>query len=177
MKRVILPLILFILVVLEGVAIEFLPRFLVGNGFLVTPHWVLVTLLLITTFYDLKDTYHSVVYGLIFGLLVDIVYTGTLGVYMFTYAVITYAIHGLMKVLHSNFFVAILVVAVGVALADLTIYAIYLVVGITDMVWQDYLTARMIPTVILNLIFLIVFYPLLVKLLVYLKGEHHSKNN
>ncbi|MUK86975.1 rod shape-determining protein MreD [Ornithinibacillus sp. L9] len=170
MKRLFLPLLLFIFLVFEGVAIELLPNNLVGD-FLIIPHWVLILLIYITIFYDLEDTYHSVVYALIFGLLIDIVYTGTLGVYMFTYAIVTYVIHSLMKVLHSNFYVTVLAGIIGVALADLAIFVIYMVVGITDFAWSVYVGSRLIPTVLANIVFLLLLYPFIAKRLVNWKHE------
>ncbi|MFD2046218.1 rod shape-determining protein MreD [Ornithinibacillus salinisoli] len=177
MKRLFLPLILFVFLVFEGVAIELLPESLVGSSLLIIPHWVLITLIYITIFYDLKDTYHSIVYALVFGLLIDIVYTGVLGVYMFTYAIVTYIIHSLMKLLHSNFYATILAGTLAIAFADMAIYVIYLVVGITALPWNDYLMIRLIPTVLANQMFLLLLYPLIAKRLSIWKQQQLSGNS
>src|SRR5690625_3362132 len=85
MSRIYLPLILFLLLVLQGVAVDLLPRFLVSGQTFIISHWVFVILIYITIYYDDNLSFNAVVYGVIFGLLIDIVYTNVLGVYMFTY--------------------------------------------------------------------------------------------
>ncbi len=103
MSRIVIPFLLFLLLVLEGVALDLLPFSLVESDVQLVPHWVLVFLILKIIFFDREDTYASVIHGFIFGFLIDVVYTGVLGVYMFSYALVVYLIHGLAKVLHANF--------------------------------------------------------------------------
>ncbi|RDW21665.1 rod shape-determining protein MreD [Oceanobacillus chungangensis] len=163
MKRLYIPLLLFLLLILEGVAIDFLPSTVVMGNQLFTPHWVAGFLVLVAVLYDKDDTYFAVVYALIFGLLLDAVYAGVLGVYMFSYTVSIYIIQNLKKMLHGNFFVVVLLGVVGIIIADIMIYIIYLIIGMTDMFWQDYLFNRLLPTVLLNLLFMIIIYPLFAK--------------
>ncbi|WP_100011951.1 rod shape-determining protein MreD [Lentibacillus sediminis] len=162
MKRIYLPLILFLLLLLEGVALKLLPPGLVISDLLITPHWVLVFLILVSIFYDREDTYYSVLYALLFGLLFDIVYTGILGVYMFSYALVVYIVHGLRRMLHGNIFASLLLGAVGIVIADIFIYMVYTVVGMTEVVWADYLMTRLLPSLLANWLFLVIIYPLTV---------------
>src|SRR5690625_651119 len=101
MKRLYLPLILFLFMVLEGVALELLPANLVMSNSIIVPHWVFIFLAFIAIFFDEENTYYSILYAVIFGLLIDVVYTGVLGVYMFSYAVSVYVIYGLKKMIHE----------------------------------------------------------------------------
>lgn len=174
MKRLYLPLILFVFVILEGVAIELLPPSFVINDLLIIPHWVFIFLLYMAIFYDSDRTYFAVLYGAIFGLLIDMVYTGVLGVYMFAYAFSIYVIHGLRKFLHANIYVTILLGIAGILLADFTIYLVYMVVGLTDMVLEDYLLYRLVPTILANLLFLLVLFPFKGRLLKW-HGEQIKK--
>lgn len=160
MKRLYLPLILFLILNLEGVALELLPNFLVNTSSLIVPHWVFVFLLFMAIFFDDEDTYYSIIYAIIFGLLIDVVYTGVLGVYMFSYAIVIYIIHELKRLFHANLFVTMILGLLGIALADISIYIIYSVIGMTNMLWGDYLVYRLLPTVLANIIFLIIFYPI-----------------
>ncbi|WP_404453256.1 rod shape-determining protein MreD [Virgibacillus necropolis] len=177
MKRLYLPLILFVFVILEGVAIELLPPSFVMNDLLIIPHWVFIFLLYIAIFYDTDQTYFSVLYGAIFGMLIDIVYTGVLGVYMFAYAFNIYVMHGIRKLLHANFYVTILLGIFGISLTDFTIFLIFTVVGLTDMALVDYLIYRLIPTILANLLFLLVLYPITKNRLVQWQDEQISKSN
>src|SRR5690625_6852625 len=71
---------------------------------IIVPHWVFIFLAFIAIFFDEENTYYSILYAVIFGLLIDVVYTGVLGVYMFSYAVCVYVFYGLMKMFHSNIY-------------------------------------------------------------------------
>lgn len=177
MKRLLLPLILFFLLVLEGVALELLPVKLVAGNFLIVPHWVLVFLLFMAIFYDKENTYFSVLYGVLFGLLIDAVYTGILGVYMFAYALIAYIIHGLKKMLHANIYVTMLLGVLGIALADIAIYFIFLFIEITDIRFVEYIKFRLLPTVIANLLFLLAIYPIMNNRLARWKAEQLSDSD
>ncbi len=174
MKRLYLPLILFLFIVLEGVALDLLPNQLLSTSTLIVPHWVLVILIYIVIFYDLEDTYYSIVYGVIFGLLIDIVYTGVLGIYMFSYGFGIYIIHELRRLVHTNFYTVMIIGIIGISLTDLFIHTIYKMIGLADVMWEEYLLLRLVPTVLANLILLIIFYPLFKKWLVKWSSELSS---
>ncbi|MFC3040017.1 rod shape-determining protein MreD [Virgibacillus xinjiangensis] len=163
MKRLYVPGILFLLTISEGVALDLLPPGIVSGDYLIIPHWVLIFLVMLAIFYDKESTYYSVLYALAFGFLIDIVYTGILGVYMFSYAAAVYLAHGLKKILHDNILTALLLGMLGIVAADIFIYVIYMIVGTAAMIWENYLMYRLLPTVLANLFFLIIFYPIIVK--------------
>src|SRR5690625_3669251 len=102
MRRLYIPIILFLLLALEGVAIDFLPSVLTDHKTLLIPHWVLIYSFLIALFYDHDYTYYSMIYAAIFGFLIDIVYTDILGVYMFAYALGTYIVLLLKRAFHVS---------------------------------------------------------------------------
>src|SRR5699024_3030107 len=102
MIRLVLIGITFLILVSEGVALELLPTVLTSSATLIVPHWLLVFLVLINLFYDTNETYFSIYLGIVFGLLIDIVYTGILGAYMFTYPFTLYLIHLLKRFVQSN---------------------------------------------------------------------------
>ncbi|WP_079530410.1 rod shape-determining protein MreD [Halobacillus hunanensis] len=159
MRRYIIPAVLFILLAIQGMAMSLLPANIVYSDLLVTPHWVLCFIVIIAIFYDKDHTYHAIWYGMIFGLLIDVVYTGVLGVYMATYAMTAYVLHGLKELVHANFIVASLLAILSVALADTMLYMIYSFVQVTTISWGNYATSRLLPTVAGNMIFFIILYP------------------
>ena len=177
MKRLYLPLILFIFVILEGLAIDLLPKEIVLSEYLIIAHWVLAFLVYIAIYYDTESTYYSVVYAFIFGLLIDIVYTGILGVYMFSYGIVIYIVRGLQKLLQRNLFVLLLLSIGTFIMADLLIYIMYYVVGITEMMWKDYLVNRLIPTIFANLLFILILFPIFKKSIVRWSREQLTKGN
>src|SRR5699024_12722093 len=93
MKRLLLPLILFIRFVMEVVAIYLLPPSLSSEHMLIAGHCVFMFLILISLLYDPEETFFAIIYGICFGLLTDVVYTGVLGVYMFIYPMTLYLLH------------------------------------------------------------------------------------
>lgn len=173
MKHLYLPLILFLLLVFEGVGIELLPSVILDSHSQLIPHWVLIFLIFITLFYDQESTYFSVLYGVIFGLLIDVVYTDVLGVYMFSYGIVVYIIHVLKRTFQENFFVTTILCIFGVGLAELIINTVYFVIGLADFVWDDYFYFRLLPTVLANLVFLMFIYPIFNKRLARWRMTHN----
>ncbi|KGP73887.1 rod shape-determining protein MreD [Pontibacillus yanchengensis] len=161
MKRLLLPLTLLLFLVLEGTAMDFLPKEWLLANYYIIPHWVLVVLTYIAIFYDFDSTYYCVLYGIIFGLLIDLIYTDMLGVYMFTYGLVIYITHGFKKMLHSNVFVTLLLTIVAIVLADAIIYVLYSFIQATEMVWETYTLMSLLPTLAANVLFAVLLYPLL----------------
>ncbi|WP_053219029.1 rod shape-determining protein MreD [Virgibacillus senegalensis] len=176
MARFYLPLFLLFLLVLEGVAVDFLPNSLVTGRWMIAAHWVLLYSVLISIFYDLENTYVSVLYAIVFGLMIDIVYTSVLGVYMFIYPLVVYAIHGLKKLLHTNFLVAMVLSALAVALADTGVYIVYSFIGLTELPWKEFFFIRLVPTLFANMLFLIIIYPLTKSKLIKWSAERFSNS-
>ncbi|MCP3030454.1 rod shape-determining protein MreD [Halobacillus sp. A1] len=161
MIRLTISCLLIILLVFQGMAMSLLPAKIAYSELLMTPHWVLCFVLIIAIFFDKDDTYHCVWYGMIFGLLIDVVYTGVLGVYMVTYTIVAYVIHGVHKWVHETFFVSLLLAMAGVGLADAVLYVIYSFVQITEMPWWNYVVLRLVPTILANVVFFVFLYPLM----------------
>src|SRR5699024_10705215 len=118
MKRLFIPFILFLLVVLEGVAIGLLLYRLSTSSYLIVPHWVFIALALLSIFYDSYDTVNAVIYAAVFGLLIDIVYTDLLGVYMFSYAVGIFVVHLLKRLFIENLLLTILMTVIGLMVTE-----------------------------------------------------------
>lgn len=177
MKHLYIPLLLFIFLVLEGVAQEFLPSTLVYGNWLIIPHFVLVYLVMIAVFYDNDRTYYVVLYGIIFGIMIDIVYTNILGIYMFVYALTAYAVHGIKKMLHGNFIVALLLSAAAVAIGDTGVHIIYSFIEGNTIGIGESLTRRLIPSILANLIFFLLIYPLTKNSLERLASSRRERNN
>jgi rod shape-determining protein MreD len=157
---------------MEGVALELLPISILASDLLIVPHWVLLFLVLTAIFYERDTTYYSIIYALVFGLLIDVVYTGVLGVYMFSYAFVIYLVLGLRKVFHGNIYVSLLLGIISVILADVAIHVIYSAAGIIQMMWNDYAINRLLPTVGSNIVFLLILYPLIAKRLSTWRERH-----
>ncbi|WP_217586854.1 rod shape-determining protein MreD [Lentibacillus saliphilus] len=161
MKRLYVPLLLFFLIVVEGIALEILPADVVAGESMIIPHWLLIALVFSSIFYDREQSWLSVGYALLFGFLFDIAYTGILGVYMFSYGVAIYVTHSLKKYLQSNIYTAMMIGTLAIIVADGIIEVIFSLVGFANISLSEYIMFRLVPTILANLLFLIASYPIL----------------
>lgn len=165
MKHFVLPFILFLLLVSEGIALDLLPASLTSSDTLIVPHWVFLFLLLIGLFYDSNDTFYSILYGIIFGLLIDIVYTGVLGIYMFIYPFALYVGYLLKRLLQTNIHMTILIAIVTMTVIEIFLVFVFSVVGMVETTASHFIVRRLLPTLLANILFLIPLYFLSVKTL------------
>jgi rod shape-determining protein MreD len=172
MKRLFLPLFLLVFLVLESTAITLLPEEWIHSGNFLIPHWTLVFCILIAVFYDRDHTYYCLLYAIIFGFLIDLTYTNILGVYMFSYGLVVFICHELKRMLHPNFIVAFMLTFVGLVISEHLLYFMYYMIGQTDLIWTSYAKSRLIPTILGNILFLLIIYPLFKNKLQVWSDEH-----
>lgn len=171
MRKTLLAIVLFIFLVLEGVALELLPESFINVSIIFIPHWILVFLIVLNLFYETNKPHIFIVYAIIFGLLVDIVYTDTLGVYMFAYGLALFVATLLKRILQENFLMTIITTIIAIMIIEGVIGGVYTVLGITNVYWLDNLTMRLIPTIIANLVFLFIIYPFAKKVIINLNNR------
>src|SRR5699024_9257227 len=108
MRRMIpflIALICFILIILEGTfALNLLP--FIPEDWMLANHFMFMFLLYVAIFFEKPHTYYAIILAIIFGLIVDIVYTNVIGVYIFSYTAVIYMVRVIMKFLQSNFLIA-----------------------------------------------------------------------
>lgn len=158
MIKAFLPLVISFCFIFESVFVELLPaKFFDGTRILV-PHFLIVVIIF-TTIYGTKK--QGLMYGFIFGLLFDVVYTEVIGIYLFMIPLVAYITSWIMKILQSNIVLVSLVALTGVALLEFGVYGMNLIIGYTNMSFSSFVDSRLFPTLILNAIFiLIVAFPL-----------------
>src|SRR5699024_4208843 len=139
MKRLYLPFFLFLFMILEGVAIDVLPTILATGHTFIVLLWVLVFLVLISMFYDRENSYFSVIYGILFCLLVDVAYTGMLGVFMFSYAICFYVVRALRDVFYAYFYVALMQATLAILIYYVMIIIIFHIIGMADKALEIYM--------------------------------------
>ncbi|XJZ26367.1 rod shape-determining protein MreD [Bacillota bacterium Lsc_1132] len=158
MKKFLLPLFFLFLFIFESLFVQLLPGEAFRNGRIFAPHFLIVAILFFTIYGSEK---HGILYGFIFGLLFDIVYTEILGIYLFLFPLVAYLVTKMMKVLQTNIIIASLMVLTGVALVELGSYEMNTLIHITKINFMTFVNIRFIPTLILNAAFIIIVsYPL-----------------
>ena len=101
-----LPLIISLSFIFESIFVELLPEAFSKSDMILVPHFLMVMIIFTTIYGNQK---HGLIYGFIFGLLFDVVYTEIIGIYLFLIPLVTKIVSWLMKLLQSNIFVALVV--------------------------------------------------------------------
>jgi rod shape-determining protein MreD len=157
-KKWMLPFLAILCFVVESIFVDLWPKNDLYIDYFFVPRFFLV-FLVFTAVYIGKM--RAMIYGFIFGLLYDCVYTELLGVYAFAFTLIAYLAAKAMKVLYQHWFIACLLALFFITVLEFYVYGIQLLIGRTDMPWQTFCSHRLWPTLLLNSAFLLVFsYPL-----------------
>lgn len=158
-----LTLLLFGIFLLEGTWLNWLIPGDWQSRVLVAPHLVLVAVFFIGLYLDRKT---AALYGLCFGLLHDIVYIGPMiGVYCFATGLMGYLAGWFPLRSHGNILTSLFFMAVGSFAFEWFIYGIYRVFEITHVgVYRAFLY-HMLPSVLMNLLFALIVYVPVRKLL------------
>lgn len=166
MKKVLIIIILLSLLILEGIAMILLPTNIFISDMYIIPHWVFLFILLVNVFFDNEELYFSITLAIVFGLLIDVVYTDLLGVYMFVYPMAIYIVNLIKQFFQANFYITVVYYLVSFTIIEMMIYIIYSFVDLINITYILFIWDRLIPTIIANFIFLLVLYPIFSKRLV-----------
>ncbi|WP_432355771.1 rod shape-determining protein MreD [Sporosarcina sp. A2] len=154
MKRFIIPLIAVVLFFLEPVFSLFSPIELGSVRYTLVPRFVIVYLVFIASYYDLRK---AVLYGLCFGLLYDMYHIDIIGIYTFLYPLICFLASVIIRQVHRSTGTVMLLSLFMVVLLETMSYLFASLISLTSISLDVFATARLIPTVIANLIFIILF--------------------
>lgn len=97
-------------------------------------------------------------YGFVLGILYDLMYTNLIGVYMFAYTLLAYVVASIMKILHINTLTVTFVSLLAISILDFFVYGIQLLIKVTIISIQEFLSIRLFPTLVLNFAFVILFF-------------------
>jgi rod shape-determining protein MreD len=153
-----LPIIISLCFIFESIFVEVLPAELFKSSRILVPHFLIVSIIFVTIYINPKQ---GIVYGFIFGILFDIVYTEIIGIYLFMFPLVAYITSWIMKILQTNIILVAFVAILGVVFLELGVYEMNFIIGRTDMIFASFINIRLLPTLTLNFIFIIlVSYPL-----------------
>ncbi|TDF97638.1 rod shape-determining protein MreD [Paenibacillus piri] len=156
MKRNWLWLILTVLFILEGTLLQWIIPSVWQSKVYVAPHFILVIVLYIGLY---VNRHTALVYGLIFGILQDIIYySPMLGPISFAMGLSGYLAGLTNRRLYSNIVVSMLVIALGNLLFESIIFGLYRLFQITHLDLQWVFFHQMLPSMLINLLFALVVY-------------------
>ncbi|MCM3587671.1 rod shape-determining protein MreD [Mesobacillus maritimus] len=157
MKRFLVPLLLTLLFVIEGLFAQLLPANLFNGDYILVPRLLIMAIFFLTIYGSVK---HGIIYGFVYGLLFDMVYTEIIGVYLFLFPLTTYFFLMIMKVVQTHILVVSFVSLISIAALEAAVYGMNLLIHIADIDFTSFTEIRLVPTLALNLIFVILFaYP------------------
>lgn len=100
-------------------------------------------------------------FGLVFGLLYDIVYTDLLGIYLFTFSLIPLIVSFMLKYIGENFFSVVITFTFMILVFSLGIFSVMTAIGGTLITIQTLLVEQIPGTLIANAIAIaILYYPM-----------------
>jgi rod shape-determining protein MreD len=155
--------ILFVLFLLEGTIVAWLLPQSWQSIVFISPHFNLVVILFVGLY---LHRYTALFYGLLFGLLHDFIYYGhMLGTYSFGMGLAGY-LAGLMQRKQPNMiFYNLLIIGLGLLLFESTNYGLNRLFNIVDTDYQFAITHYMLPSVLFNMLFALLIYVPMRKLL------------
>jgi rod shape-determining protein MreD len=157
-KKWMLPFLAVLCFVSESIFVDLWPKNELYMHYFFAPRFFLVFIVFAAIY--IGQT-RAIVYGFIFGMLYDCVYTELLGVYAFAFTLIAYMVSKMMKVFHQHWLIACFLSLLSITVLELYVYGIQLLIGRTGMPFQAFCLQRLWPTLLLNVVFLILFsYPL-----------------
>ncbi|MFS0780757.1 rod shape-determining protein MreD [Bacillus sp. 1P06AnD] len=158
MRKLAIPLVAVLLFISESLFSSIFSGEIVHGDWIFVPRFILIFLV----FYAVYGKYWPALwYGMVMGLIYDITYTEILGIYLFMFPIVTYLISKVMKILQNNIIIVSIMSLVAIVILEFIVYGFNLILGFTDISVQDFLTIRLLPTLLLNLVVLAIFaYPL-----------------
>ncbi|MCM3388079.1 rod shape-determining protein MreD [Ureibacillus chungkukjangi] len=152
MIRFLIPFVAVVLFLLEPEFALFSPISWGDQTLILVPRFVILYLIFISIYYSKK---RACLYGLIFGLLYDVFYIDIIGLYSFLYPLVCFVAGSTVKFIHQHLSVTTILSVVLVALMEAFLYYFFSFIQFTTIPVSDFLSNRLLPTIIANLLFLI----------------------
>ena len=154
MIRFIIPVIATLLFFLEPIFSLFSPIEAGGDLYITVPRFLIIFLIFIAAYYDSR---RAVMYGFIFGLLYDMYNIDIIGLYTFMYPLICYVTGVVIRQIERHIVTVMLLSVVMIVLLELLSYFFASVIALTSIDFSELFTSRLIPTMIANSLFIVMF--------------------
>lgn len=151
----IIPVLLYVSLILDGVLMHLLANQFISQQYVLTPRLVLLLFVLFTVFFPKQPLF---LYSLLFGIVYDSFYSGILGPYAAGLAAITYVIKRIQSHIVPSPAILIVLYTLAIGYLEIFIFGMYRFLGVTNISFQLFLSMRLGPTLLLNIIFFIILY-------------------
>lgn len=154
MIRFIIPLIAVLLFFFEPVFSLFSPVDIGGERYTLVPRFVIVYLIFLAVYYNRRL---AVIYGIVFGLLYDMFHIDIIGLYAFLYPMICLLAVFLIKQTHKHFITVMFLSLLMIIVLEMFSYFFAGLISLTSISLSEFILTRLFPTMIANLIFIVMF--------------------
>ena len=154
MSRLVIPVIGLMLFFLEPVFGLFSPLHFSGDYYYVVPRFLLMFLIFVSIYYNRRQ---AVMYGLFFGLLYDVFFIDIIGLYSFLYPAMCLIASVAVKSIQENLWITSALTIGLIALFEVVLYQFFMLISLVSMPFPAFLETRLIPTMLTNSFFLILF--------------------
>lgn len=159
--------------ILESVFLTFVPSYGIANQYVLVPHFLFLTLLFCAVFYRRNTV---LVYAFIFGLIFDLFYTNLIGVYAYLFPLTVYLVCKLMASLHKIYFIIFVFSIAAMIFLEFLVLGIHTAIGQSLYGFEEFMHIRLWPTLIMNIVFLLIFGYILQRIFIkLLKIEEKKK--
>ncbi|AXH99305.1 rod shape-determining protein MreD [Sporosarcina sp. PTS2304] len=154
MIRFIIPLIAIVLFFLEPIFSLFSPIGINDSLYIFIPRFLIVYLIFIATYYSRKRAF---IYALVLGVLYDMYHIDIIGLYTFLYPLICYVSASIIRQVERRTSTVMLLSLAMIVLLELLSYLFASIIALTSIDFNEFVTSRLIPTVIANSLFIGMF--------------------
>lgn len=162
MRFYVIPLIGVLLFYLDSLLTRLSPLTLFNETFIIVPRLTFLYLLIIAVY---KNPKVAIILAIVTGIFTDIYYGGIYGVYTFGYAIFVIMMDKLFKVFYRDILMMVILLISSVVILEIWVMVFYGFLGIASINIGSIILFRLIPTVVFNLICLIIIFPFVLKLL------------
>ncbi|WP_062047926.1 rod shape-determining protein MreD [Bacillus sp. JCM 19034] len=172
MSRTYIPIVVFLFFVIEGTLVQLFVPHHHEWSYVFVPRFMIVFIILIGIHIARSV---SLVYGLIIGLMYDVVYTQLLGVYTFGFALIGYFFVFPYKQVQDRFLLQLAIIVIAISFFEYYQFGLYMLIGLNDTLHNVFLQERLLTSVVFNLTFAILCYYPFLKLMDYVQSQERLR--
>lgn len=150
-----IPLLMFLALLSDGIVMNLFSGQFINQNYVLTPRLLLLVLVLSTSFFPKQPVF---LYSLLFGIIYDSYYSGIIGLYAAGLATFIYLFKKTQNHLVISPGVVVLIYGASLIYLEVFIYGMYRFIGMIDLSFMRFLSEKLGPTLLLNLVFLVIFY-------------------
>ncbi len=154
MIRFVIPFIAVLLFFLEPVFSLFSPIDIGGIRYILVPRFVIVYLIFIAVYYSRQ---RAIIYGIALGLLYDMFHIDIIGLYAFLYPLICFIATLIIRQVHRHIVTVMFLALFLIIVLELLSYVFISLVSLTSIGLAEFISGRLVPTIIANSIFVGMF--------------------